>query len=63
MYKVDFEQWTNLESGKNQPGTRTALLIIHGIGEQMPFETLDQFARGMLQNLNASALENQTDKY
>lgn len=25
---------------------KTALLIIHGIGEQNPFETLDQFARG-----------------
>jgi hypothetical protein len=26
--------------------SRTAILIIHGIGEQNPFETLDQYARG-----------------
>jgi len=26
--------------------TRTAILVIHGIGEQNPYETLDQFARG-----------------
>jgi hypothetical protein len=27
-------------------GTATALLVIHGIGEQNPYETLDQVARG-----------------
>ncbi|MCH7922218.1 MAG: hypothetical protein IH975_04175 [Nitrospinae bacterium] len=26
---------------------RTAILVIHGIGEQNPFETLDQFVRGL----------------
>lgn len=28
---------------------RTAILVIHGIGEQNPYETLDSFARGFVQ--------------
>ncbi|GAB4173428.1 MAG: hypothetical protein Kow00100_15070 [Geothermobacteraceae bacterium] len=31
------------------PTGRTAFVVIHGIGEQNPFETLDGFARGLLQ--------------
>jgi hypothetical protein len=30
---------------------RTAMLVIHGIGEQNPYETLDSFARGVFQYL------------
>jgi hypothetical protein len=30
------------------PKGRTAFIVIHGIGEQNPFETLDGFGRGML---------------
>ena len=26
----------------------TAILIIHGIGDQLPMETLDQFGRGLI---------------
>jgi len=31
-----------------RPPKRTAVLILHGIGAQKPYETLDQFARGLL---------------
>ena len=31
---------------------RTALLIIHGIGEQNPYETLDQFSRNLMRYLS-----------
>lgn len=31
-----------------QPPKRTAVLVLHGIGAQKPYETLDQFARGLL---------------
>ena len=31
---------------------RQALLIIHGIGEQNPYETLDSFARGVFRYLH-----------
>lgn len=34
-------------------GTRTALLIIHGIGQQEPFDTIDAFAGGLLPVLRA----------
>ena len=30
------------------PPKRTAVLVLHGIGAQKPYETLDQFARGLL---------------
>ena len=33
---------------------RTAILIIHGIGEQNPYETLDSFARGLVQYFASS---------
>ena len=29
---------------------RQAMLVIHGIGEQNPYETLDSFARGIFTN-------------
>lgn len=31
---------------------RTAIMIVHGIGEQLPYETLDGFARGFISSLN-----------
>jgi hypothetical protein len=31
-----------------RPPKRTAVLVLHGIGAQKPYETLDQFARGLL---------------
>jgi hypothetical protein len=31
---------------------RTAIMIVHGIGEQQPYETLDSFACGFIQSLN-----------
>src|SRR5580692_1787267 len=33
---------------------RQALLVIHGIGEQNPYETLDSFARGIFTHLKDS---------
>src|SRR5947209_7577719 len=33
---------------------RTAILVIHGIGEQNPYETLDSFARGLVQYFASS---------
>lgn len=34
---------------EKSPGTgKTAILVIHGIGQQDPYETLDQFARGLV---------------
>jgi hypothetical protein len=35
------------------PQGRTAILVIHGIGEQNPFDTLDAFARGMTEQLRS----------
>ena len=34
---------------------RTAMLVIHGIGEQNPYETLDSFARGLAGYLRSQA--------
>ena len=34
---------------------RTAMLVIHGIGEQNPYETLDSFARGLFSYLRDRA--------
>src|SRR3989442_10498496 len=33
---------------------RSAILVIHGIGEQNPYETLDSFARGLVQYFASS---------
>lgn len=41
-------------------GEHTAIMVIHGIGEQVPFETLDMFTRGMLDSLNARAKSKET---
>ena len=47
MDKVRDTGTRDLLKGQNMwPKKRTAFLIIHGIGEQNPFETLDAFVRG-----------------
>jgi hypothetical protein len=38
---------------KGFPKGRTAFLVIHGIGEQNPYETLDSFGRGMHDHLRS----------
>ncbi len=38
------------------PKGKTAFLVIHGIGEQNPFETLDSFSRGMIDYLKSQAI-------
>ena len=40
------------EAAELQSAARTAILIIHGIGQQNPLETLDQFARGLKRSLD-----------
>lgn len=43
-------------AGAARPITsKTAILIIHGIGEQLPFATLDQFAQGFVRYLTPDA--------
>lgn len=39
------------------PKDRTTFLVIHGIGEQNPFETLDSFSRGMIDYLRSERIE------
>ncbi|OHB52546.1 MAG: hypothetical protein A2099_01295 [Planctomycetes bacterium GWF2_39_10] len=47
MDKVIDTETRDLLKGQNMwPEKKTAFLIIHGIGEQSPFETLDAFVRG-----------------
>ncbi len=36
--------------------SRIAILVIHGIGEQLPFATLDQFAQGFVQYMTPASL-------
>ncbi len=38
------------------PKNRTAFLVIHGIGEQNPFDTLDDFARGLTDYLASEGI-------
>lgn len=38
------------------PKGKTAFLVIHGIGEQNPFETLDSFTRGMIDHLRSQGI-------
>jgi hypothetical protein len=53
MDKVIDTGTRDLLRGKNMwPKERTAFLVIHGIGEQNPFETLDAFVRGFFRVLN-----------
>src|SRR5947209_1322419 len=33
--------------------SNTAILVIHGIGQQQPYQTLDQFGAGLVTALNA----------
>ena len=40
--------------------SRTAILVIHGIGEQMPYATLDQFARGFVNYLTPDSSPDQS---
>jgi len=42
--------------GKGFPKGSTAFLVIHGIGEQNPFETLDSFTRGFVKLFNDNKL-------
>jgi hypothetical protein len=45
----------NLDAQASAPSIlshkRTAILVIHGIGQQNPYETLDQFARNLMRYL------------
>ena len=38
---------TPAHSDPRPDGRATAVLLIHGIGEQRPYETLDLFVKGM----------------
>lgn len=38
------------------PSERTAILVIHGVGQQSPFEPLDSFVRGLLETIKADAV-------
>jgi len=42
----------------NTPPERIAILVIHGVGQQKPYETLDQFARGLLKSYDLQNLPN-----
>jgi len=52
MRKKEFDTWGLAEGEDFDPSSRNAILIIHGIGEQNPLETLDQFTRGLRTALN-----------
>lgn len=42
----------NLTLGQTDwPAQRTAILVVHGIGNQFPLETIDQFGRGVIKSL------------
>lgn len=38
----------DVTAGPHPKAGKTAILVIHGIGQQDPYETLDQFARGLV---------------
>ena len=61
MAKVNFEKWD--EDVLSFKSRRNAFLIIHGIGEQNPLETLDQFVRGMIKVLNRKFAKGGKTKY
>jgi hypothetical protein len=42
----------NFENGDLWINKDTTILVVHGIGNQLPLETLDQFARGLIPNIN-----------
>ena len=44
---VTVDPETKAAAGPRPTAGKTAVLVIHGIGEQDPYETLDQFARGL----------------
>jgi hypothetical protein len=39
------------------PTGKTAFLVIHGIGEQTTFETLDSFARGLINYIRSEDID------
>lgn len=65
MYQLDLSQFHSREEqeGAQPGGARNAILIIHGIGEQHPLQTLDQFARGLRLALNAEHFPEGEDAY
>lgn len=49
----DLKDANNL-NGKKWLSQNTALLVVHGIGNQNPIETVDQFTRGLLKQLGSN---------
>lgn len=47
-YLLDDDQYKAILSQKKWPEKNIAFLIVHGIGNQKPIETLDAFSRGIL---------------
>ena len=43
------------------PKGRTAFLVVHGIGEQEPFETLDNFSRGLMSYFKSEGISFRAD--
>ena len=52
MRSLNIEQFGLADGETHAESSRNAVLIIHGIGEQNPLETLDQFTRGLRISLN-----------
>ncbi len=54
-------------SNKKLAKARTAILVVHGIGEQNPYETLDQFGRNLMRYLSFEGgiddLQIEADRY
>ncbi len=45
------------------PQGRTAFLLIHGIGQQNPYETVDYFAQNLLKYFEGQNLPTQLEHY
>ncbi|HEV7553729.1 MAG TPA: hypothetical protein VGP65_18750 [Candidatus Angelobacter sp.] len=58
---------TSLTLRKRLAKARTAILVVHGIGEQNPYETLDQFGRNLMRYLSFEGgiddLQIEADRY
>lgn len=39
------------------PQGRTAFIIIHGVGEQIPYETVDYFAQNLVKHFEGQNLQ------
>jgi len=50
---MEHERQERLEQSED----KAAILIIHGIGEPNPYETLDQFARGLVNHFQGAHIE------